>query len=104
MPWTAWRDFLPRLHPRGSRPNLVVLDAKPEVMAPRHIVRQEDRAVGIAEIGGIGEREQRLREQRVRKLQQRLAETRPALDVPASQRARHVADGLSQDGAHLGLS
>src|SRR5206468_4333186 len=67
-----------------------------KIVAARDVVGKEDRAFGIAYVGRVGNREQRLRQQAVRQLDQRLGHARGAFDVLAPNLPRELVDRLLQ--------
>ena len=87
-------------HPHRPHAEVAFLDAEAEVVAPRDVAREQHGAVGIAEIGGVGDRQERLREHAVGEIGDRRRERCGAVDV-ARRRDRGEASGEARGGVRL---
>ena len=62
VPRHARRHVLPRDRPRGAQPQVVrSLALKPKSWRLRHVAGEQHRAVGIADVHGVGDRQQHVR-------------------------------------------
>ena len=96
VPRHAGRDVLPRQRPRRPRPQRAVLHAEAEVVAGRHVAREQHRPLGVADVHRVREGKERTREQIVGRLDERFRDARRALRVLRPQRSCQLVVRFAQ--------
>ena len=96
VPGNPRRHLGARHRPREPLPRLGVACVEPEVVAPRDVVREHHRAVRIADVGGVRDREQHVGEHRVGQFHQRRGVARDALDLLVVEILGQLLGDLSQ--------
>ena len=97
VPRHAGRHLRARHGPREPQPQLGVLGAEPEIVAARDVVGQQHRAFGIADVGGVGNRQQRVAPAARRRARSSDSPTRvPRACVLVPDVLRQLVDALSQ--------
>src|SRR5207249_1457573 len=78
--------------------NLAVFDGETKIMTPRDVICQQNRPVGIAELDRVRKRQQRLRQELVRRVEERFGQACGAFEVLVLDGPCQILDGLPESG------
>ena len=80
----------------GAEPEVVRFLVEAEVVAPRHVAGEQHRAVGIADLHGVGDRQQHMRQHLIAEFTERLGQPRGVLEIPGALGSSQLVDDFLQ--------